>query len=117
MSPPVDATVAARPYGAQSMSAPLREVLVVRPGAAFGAAFDDPAHGFLHPVDLEVARREHGIFVEVLSSLVPKVHVLEADQLDTGADSVYAFDPILVTDRGAIPLRAGKPNRRGETAA
>ncbi len=29
-------------------------------------------------------------------------------------DLVYQFDPLLVTDRGAIPLRAGKPNRRGE---
>src|SRR5436190_24060906 len=117
MSPPVDSTVAARPYGAQSMSAPLREVLVVRPGAAFGAAFDDPAHGFLHAVDLELARREHAAFVEVLGSLVPTVHVLDADELDTGPDSAYPFDPILVTDRGAIPLRPGKPNRRGEPPA
>ena len=46
-------------FGAQSMTAPLRDVLVQRPGAAFGAAFDDPAHGFLHPVDLTVARSEH----------------------------------------------------------
>ena len=45
-------------YGAESMVAPLREVLVKRPGEAFGRAFDDPAHGFLHPVDLEEARRQ-----------------------------------------------------------
>src|SRR5947199_944508 len=75
MALPVDSALAARPYGAQSMSAPLREALVVRPGAAFGAAFDDPAHGFLHPVDLDLARREHATFVEVLSSLVPTVPV------------------------------------------
>jgi N-dimethylarginine dimethylaminohydrolase len=29
---------------------------------------------------------------------------------------VYTFDPLLVTDRGAIPLRPGKPNRQGEPA-
>ena len=34
-------------------------MLVKRPGPAFGRAFDDPAHGFLRPVDLEAARREH----------------------------------------------------------
>jgi len=27
------------------------------------------------------------------------------------------FDPLLVSDAGAIPLRSGKPNRRGEEAA
>ncbi len=42
----------------------------------------------------------------------PTVHVLEADTDDP--DLVYPFDPLLVTDRGAIPLRPGKPNRAGE---
>ena len=41
------------------MTAPLREVLVKAPGPAFGRAFDDPAHGFLRPVDLDLARRQH----------------------------------------------------------
>ena len=104
-----------RRYGAQSMSAPLREVLVKRPGPAFGAAFADPAHGFHHPVDLDLAQREHDAFVELLASLGPRVEVLETE-LDS-PDLVYTFDPLLVTDRGAIPLRAGKPNRRAEPAA
>jgi N-dimethylarginine dimethylaminohydrolase len=104
-----------RPFGAQSMSAPLLDVLVKRPGPAFGTAFDDPAHGFLHPVDLEVARREHDAFVETLAALGPRVHVLDVE-LDT-PDLVYTFDPLLVTDRGAIPLRPGKPNRGAEPAA
>jgi len=99
-------------YGAQSMTAPLRDVLVKRPGAAFGRAFDDPAHGFLHPVNLATAQREHDAFVDLLAGLGPTVHELE---LETDSpDLVYQFDPLLVTDRGAIPLRAGKPNRRGE---
>ncbi len=108
-------TMTARRFGAQSMSAPLRDVLVKRPGPAFGAAFDDPAHGFLHPVDLELARREHDAFVDLLASLGPTVHVLEAET--DSPDLVYTFDPLLVTDRGAIPLRPGKPNRAGEPAA
>jgi dimethylargininase len=113
----VTEVLAERRFGAQSMTAPLHEVLVVRPGAAFGAAFDDPAHGFLHACDLELAQREHAAFVDVLGELVPEIHVVDADALDSGADSVYAFDPILVTDGGAIPLRPGKPNRRSEPAA
>ena len=107
-------TMTDRRYGAQSMSAPLREVLVRRPGTAFGRAFDDPAHGFRYPVDLAVAQREHDAFTEVLASLGPTVHVLESDLDDP--DLVYTFDPLLVTDRGAIPLRPGKPNRAGEPA-
>ena len=99
-------------YGAQSMTAPLRDVLVKRPGAAFAAAFDDPAHGYLHPVDLAVARREHDAFTALLASLGPRVHELSAE--NASPDLVYQFDPLLVTERGAIPLRSGKPNRRGE---
>jgi N-dimethylarginine dimethylaminohydrolase len=104
-----------RRFGAQSMTAPLRDVLVKRPGSAFGVAFDDPAHGFLHPVDLEVARREHDTFVDLLAGLGPRVHVLETEL--ASPDLVYTFDPLLVTDRGAIPLRPGKRNRAPEPAA
>jgi N-dimethylarginine dimethylaminohydrolase len=105
----------ARAFGAQSMIAPLREVLVKRPGAAFGAAFDDPANGYRHPVDLEVAQREHDAFVELLAGLGPTVHLLDAET--SGPDLVYTFDPLIVTDAGAIALRSGKPGRQGEEAA
>jgi dimethylargininase len=104
-----------RRYGAQSMTAPLRDVLVKRPGPSFGAAFDVEAHGYLHPVDLDLAQREHDVFVETLERLGTRVHRLD-DELDS-PDLVYPFDPLLVTDRGAIPLRPGKPNRRSEPAA
>ena len=97
------------------MTAPLREVVLRSPGAAFGRAFDDPAHGFLHPVDLDLARRQHAALCELLERLGVRVHVLDEDGL--GPDSVYIFDPLLITDRGAVPLRSGKETRRGEEAA
>jgi N-dimethylarginine dimethylaminohydrolase len=93
------------------MTAPLRDVLVKRPAAAFGAAFDDPAVGFLHPVDLAAAQREHDTFTALLSDLGASVHEL-GDEHDP--DLTYTFDPALVTDRGVVPLRPGKPNRVGE---
>jgi dimethylargininase len=96
------------------MVAPLRDVLVKRPGPAFGAAFDDPAHGFIHPVDLAVAQREHDAFVELLARLGSRVH--ELGQESASPDLVYTFDPLLVSDAGAISLRPGKPNRQGEPA-
>ena len=103
---------AARTFGAQSMVAPLREALVKAPGAAFGRAFDDPAHGFLRPVDLARATREHDLLVEALVGLGVAVHELGAET--ASPDLVYTFDPALVTDRGAILLRSGKPTRLGE---
>jgi N-dimethylarginine dimethylaminohydrolase len=102
-------------FGAQSMTAPLGEVVLRSPGAAFGRAYEDPAHGFLHPVDLDVAARQHAALCELLDRVGVRVHVLDEDGL--GPDSVYVFDPLLITDRGAVPLRSGKPTRRGEEAA
>ena len=106
---------ATRAFGGQSMTAPLRQALVKAPGPAFGRAYEDPAHGFLHPCDLDVARREHAAFSELLASLGTTVHQLGAET--DSPDLVYTFDPLLVTDRGAIPLRPGKPNRQEEPAA
>lgn len=102
-------------FGGQSNVAPLREALIKPPGPAFGRAFDDPAHGFFHPVDLEIAKREHAAFAELLASLGTTVHVLDAE-IDS-PDLLYPYDPLIITDRGAIPLRPGKPNRQTEPAA
>lgn len=104
-----------RGFGAQSMTAPLRDVLVKRPGAAFGSAFDDAAAGFRHPVDLANAKREHDGLVDLLVGLGVRVHELGIET--DSPDLVYTFDPLLVTDAGAIPLRSGKPGRIGEERA
>jgi N-dimethylarginine dimethylaminohydrolase len=101
-------------FGAQSMTAPLRAVLVKRPGDAFGRAFEDPVHGYRHPVDLARAQREHDAFVELLTRLGVIVHELGAE--NESPDLVYTFDPMLMTDRGAIALRSGKATRIGEEA-
>jgi len=108
-------TVTELRYGARSSTATLRDVLVKPPGPAFGRAFDDPAHGFLRPVDLDRARREHDGLVATLDALGARVHVLDHEPADD-PDLVYVFDPLLVTDAGAIPLRPGKPNRSDEPA-
>ena len=42
------------------------------------------------------------------------VHLLDVE-IDS-PDLLYAYDPLIVTDRGAIPLRPGKPNRVPEAA-
>lgn len=100
------------PYGVASMVAPLRSVLVQGPRQAFGAAFDDPAYGYLHPVNLDVAAKEHRELCELLASLGVTVHQLDSDA--SFADMVYTYDPALVTREGAILLRSGKAPRLGE---
>jgi dimethylargininase len=101
-----------RRFGAESMTAPLREALVKRPGPAFGRAFADGAHGFLRPVDLPRAQREHDGLRAILEQLGVTVHELGVET--QSPDLVYTFDPALVTHRGAVLLRSGKENRRGE---
>jgi dimethylargininase len=108
-------TMTERRYGVRSSTSTLCDVLVKPPGPAFGRAFDDPAHGFLRPVDLDRARQEHDGLVDALDRLGARVHVLDHEPADD-PDLVYVFDPLLVTDAGAIPLRPGKPNRRDEPA-
>jgi len=99
--------------GVSSSTAPLRDVLVKRPGPAFGAAFEDPAHGFLWACDLTAAQREHDGLVAALDGLGVRVHTLDHEP-SADADLCYVFDPLLVAAGGAIPLRPGKPNRAGE---
>jgi N-dimethylarginine dimethylaminohydrolase len=104
-----------RRYGAESMVAPLREVLMKAPGPAFERAWEDPAAGFLRPVDLPRAVREHAALAGTLSELGVDVRLLDAET--ASPDLVYTYDPALVTDRGAILLRSGKVGRRGEEEA
>jgi len=92
----------------------LRRVLLRPPDEAFAVA--DPAfwHYTATP-DLGGARREHAALVELLRGADVEVHLHEASQPGR-ADSVFVFDPVLMTDRGAVVLRMGKAQRRGEEA-
>jgi dimethylargininase len=104
-----------RPFGSQSMVAPLRRVLVRRPDAAVANA--DPARWhYTARVNLIEARREHDAFVRLLTD-----HGCDAVYHDVPlpdhADAQFTHDPSLVCDAGAIILRMGKPLREGEETA
>ncbi len=99
-------------YGAQSMTAPLRRVVMRRPGAAMAAA--DPAlWHYASAIDLEAARAAHDAFADALRGWDVEV-LYHEEPLPDHADSVFVFDPALVTDRGTILLSMGKELRRGE---
>jgi len=99
-------------YGAQSMTAPLRRVVMRRPGAEMAAA--DPARWhYASAIDLQEARRAHDAFAVALRAWDVEV-LYHEEPLPEHADSVFVFDPVLVTDRGTILLSMGKELRRGE---
>lgn len=104
-----------RAYGAQSMVAPLRRVVVRRPDASF--AVDDPAAwNYTARPDLPAAQAEHDALVETLRAFGSEVIYADAPQPGR-ADSIFVHDPALVTDAGAVLLRMGKALREGEEAA
>jgi N-dimethylarginine dimethylaminohydrolase len=96
------------------MIAPLRTVLVKRPDEAF--AVNDPAawHYTARP-DLALAQQEHDALAALLRQSGAEV-IYHDEHQPEHADAIFAFDPALVTDHGAIILSMGKPQRRGEEA-
>jgi dimethylargininase len=97
------------------MVAPLLRVLVKSPEPGFAVA--DPAlwHYASRP-DLAAAEREHDALVEILRGAGAEVAFHPEPQPDR-ADAIFVFDPVLLTDDGAIVLSLGKTLRRGEEGA
>ncbi len=102
-------------YGSQSMIAPLRRVLVRRPSEAFALADPLKWHYTSKP-NLEIAQQEHDGLVSSLRQTGAEI-IYHDETLPDHADSIFTFDPALVTDAGAVILSMGKELRRGEEAA
>src|SRR5438105_4758467 len=105
------------------MVAPLRTVIVKRPEEAFRSFAGNSASSnewrdlaWTRPPDLDIAIREHTRFVSLLHAAGARTLFLPEDSR-TGMDSLYAHDPVLITDLGAVILQTGKPARRGEGPA
>lgn len=102
------------------MVAPLRRVIVKRPEEAFRnpETIEKEWAGlhYLKPPNFRVACAEHANFVSLLRESGAEVLTLPADSR-TGLDSIYAHDPVLISDAGAIVFQMGKSARRGEGPA
>jgi len=101
-----------RVWGGQSMVAPLKRVLVRKPAAP---AVEDRFAEFGYPraVDHDQTEREHDAFRALLAESGAEVVVAGPDE--TGMlDAIFAYDPSLMTDAGAVLLRPGKELRLGE---
>lgn len=103
-----------RAWGGQSMVASLRRVLVRAPAPPVTAEeFTD--FGYPHAVDHARAEREHEAFRAMLEDAGTDVIVSGPDE--TGLlDAIFAYDPSLMTDAGAVLLRPGKALRLPEVA-
>jgi dimethylargininase len=102
-------------YGGQSMIAPLRRVLVKRPDPSF--AIKDFAKWHYSDIpDLENAKKEHDALVDHIRNFGAEVIYHDIHQSGY-ADAIYVFDPVLITNHGAIILKMGKKLRVGEEIA
>jgi dimethylargininase len=98
----------------QDQTSSLERVYVRAPGALDLAAWRD--FGWRAEPDPARAADEHAAFRAELERAGAEV-VVGSQETPGDPDAIYAYDPILMTDAGAIPLRPGKPGRRGEPDA
>lgn len=101
-------------YGSQEMSAPLRRVLMRRPGQSLVTA--DPGKWHYGPTfNGEKALGQYAEFTGLVESSGAEILWIE-DEGDGMADAMFTHDPSLMTSEGALILNMGKPLRRGEPA-
>jgi N-dimethylarginine dimethylaminohydrolase len=103
-----------RRFGAQSMTAPLKRVLMRAASSAMRGA-DPQAWHYGPSFDADKAARQHEAFAELVAASGAELEYLP-DAGDGLADSVFTHDPSLVSDAGAVILRMGKRLRMPEPA-
>jgi dimethylargininase len=96
------------------MVAPLRRVLVRRPDPAAAASWH--AYGWRSEPEPARLAAEHDALCAALAAAGADV-IVGAATVQGDPDAIYAFDPAIVCDHGAILLRPGKAERRGEVDA
>src|SRR5262245_35521128 len=102
------------------MVAPLRAVAVKRPEEAFGKGETLEKEwrelAWTRRPDPDVAAKEHRLLVSLLEAAGARPYYLPEDSR-TNLDSLYAHDPCIFTNAGAVIFQMGKPARRGEGPA
>lgn len=97
----------------QTMTAPLRRVFVRRPPTDVSRWRE---FGWRSEPDAAQLSAEHERLCDALAQAGAEVLIGESSP-GGNVDSIYVFDPALMTDAGAILLRPGKESRRDEVAA
>lgn len=106
--------------GCQSMVDEIKYVLVKHPQASHQnqANMDEQWRPlfYLGPQNYETVLREYAQFVNLLERFGLEIGYLPADAT-TGLDSIYAHDPLVIANQGAILCNMGKVARQGEPDA
>jgi N-dimethylarginine dimethylaminohydrolase len=104
----------------ETMTAPLRQVLVCPPA---NAGWKDPKRtaawpdlGFHHPPNFAVAEAQHQALCHLLAQAGAQVLTLPENKTFT-LDAVYTHDATLPTSQGVILMRPGKSTRIPEAQA
>ena len=100
-------------YGARSMTATLRRVLVRPPQPADAERWQE--YGWRAEPDVAAAAAEHQALREILERAGAEVIVAEGHR--GNPDAIYTYDPLLVGEDGAVLLRPGKDGRLREPSA
>lgn len=107
-------------YNGQSETATIRSILLKHPREAFLSQKDLEARwqilNYEACPDYEKALAEYEAFLKLLSETVETFHFLPANE-NTGPDSVYLHDPVIITANGAILCNMGKVDRQDEPKA
>lgn len=99
-------------FGSQSMTGLLRTVMVRKPAPTVGGD-EWQSFGYNRSIRQVDTDREHRAFVDLLKA--NDVDVVAAGPDPVGhLDAIFAYDPSLMTNDGAILLRPGKDLRRDE---
>jgi N-dimethylarginine dimethylaminohydrolase len=100
-----------RTFGGQTQVGPLRRVLVRAPEPAALARWR--TFGWRAEPDPTIAAEQHEALCGLLRGAGAEVVSATGDVADD-PDAVYVFDPVIVSDLGALLLRPGKEGRRVE---
>lgn len=107
-------------FGCQSMVKPIKRMLLKHPRDAFLSPENVAAQwqdlNYLGVPDYTKALDEYERFASLLAKTIPELDYLPPDA-QSGLDSIYVHDPVIVTGRGAILCNMGKEQRRREPAA
>jgi dimethylargininase len=98
----------------QDQTSPLTAVYVRPPRAADLSFWRE--YGWRAEPDAQRAGEEHAAFRAEIERVGANV-LCGTAPVSGDPDAIYAYDPVLPTDAGAIVLRPGKPGRRGEADA
>ncbi|HXV56434.1 MAG TPA: arginine deiminase family protein [Gaiellaceae bacterium] len=96
------------------MTAPLRRVLVRAPRAGEDGLWE--AYAWRRKPDFAAMVEEHEAFRALLADAGAEVVLAETPH-GPDPDAIYVYDPVIVSEEGAILLRPGKEGRRGEPDA